>query len=221
MNLDESIDQLERFVAQVRQSSLIDEKTNLGSALALRQEERSVNEGNSPFTVLVFGDLNDFKNLNDEHGHEAGDVAIAEAGKAVAKIVEDLNGKAFRVSGDEFVILIDQPSIDSFLSASESLGSITFLHYAKELKTSMSFGYVLSDGKLSLSELQERAEIACQHAKLEGDGECVQWSETIKSNPLVRKTERCEVCGARTTCNIPQVNAPKKLTCCPSCGSAF
>lgn len=221
MNLDESIDQLERFVAQVRQSSLIDDKTNLGSALALRQEERSVNEGKSPFSVLVFGDLNDFKNLNDEHGHDAGDVAIAEAGKAIAKIVADLNGKAFRVSGDEFVILIDQSSLNSFLLASESLGSIAFLHYEQELKTSTSFGYVLSDGKSSLSELKERAEIACQHAKLEGDGKCVEWSEAIKSNPLIRRTARCEACGARTTCNIPQIKAPKKLISCPSCGTAF
>ena len=120
MNLDESIDQLERFVRDVRQSSLIDDKTTLGSALALRQEERIINEGNAFLTIVVFGDLNDFKHLNDEHGHEAGDVAISEVGKKIHKIVvEDLRGKAFRLSGDEFVILVDANAIDAFLTASQ------------------------------------------------------------------------------------------------------
>jgi len=220
MNLDEAIEQLERFVRDVRQSSLIDEKTRLGSALALRQEERLINDGKGYFDIVVFGDLNDFKHLNDEHGHEAGDVAISEVGKTIRKIVvEDLKGKAFRLSGDEFVILLDPQSIDDFISASNSLTNVVFSHDEKELKTSMSFGYALSDRKTSFSELQERAELACQHAKVRGDGRCVEWSDTIKSNPLIRMTARCEKCGARISCNIPKVNAPHELKWCASCGA--
>src|SRR5213080_3506143 len=181
MNLDEAIDQLERFVGDVRQSSLIDDKTNLASALALRQEERLINDGKSVFNVVVFGDLNDFKHLNDEHGHEAGDVAINEVGKAISNVLENLTAKAYRLSGDEFIILLEQDSVSGFLSASSSLANVTFSHDEKELKISMSLGYVLSDGKSSLSELQERAEVACQHAKLQGEGTCVEWSGAIES----------------------------------------
>jgi hypothetical protein len=36
MNLDEAIEGLERFVAELRQAALTDDKTRLGSALALR-----------------------------------------------------------------------------------------------------------------------------------------------------------------------------------------
>ncbi|SRR6266498_3610093 len=67
MSLDESIERLERLIAEVRQASLTDDKTTLGSALALRQEERLINEGTSEFGVVVFGDLNDFKQLNEHH----------------------------------------------------------------------------------------------------------------------------------------------------------
>ena len=221
MNLDEAIDQLERFVGDVRQSSLIDDKTNLASALALRQEERLINDGKSVFNVVVFGDLNDFKHLNDEHGHEAGDVAINEVGKAISNVLENLTAKAYRLSGDEFIILLEQDSVSGFLSASSSLANVTFSHDEKELKISMSLGYVLSDGKSSLSELQERAEVACQHAKLQGEGTCVEWSGAIESNPLVRRTARCEKCGARIICNIPKLGAPQHLICCPSCGAVF
>jgi GGDEF domain-containing protein len=64
MSLEESIERLERLIAEVRQASLTDDKTTLGSALALRQEENLINEGTSEFGVVVFGDLNNFKQLN-------------------------------------------------------------------------------------------------------------------------------------------------------------
>jgi GGDEF domain-containing protein len=66
MSLDEAISRLETVIAEVRQASLIDEKTALGSALALRNQERLINDGTSDFDVIVFGDLNDFKRLNDD-----------------------------------------------------------------------------------------------------------------------------------------------------------
>jgi GGDEF domain-containing protein len=88
MSLDESIERLERLIAEVRQASLTDDKTTLGSALALRQEERLINEGTSEFGVVVFGDLNDFKQLNDDHSHEAGDVAINSVGQTIHKILK-------------------------------------------------------------------------------------------------------------------------------------
>lgn len=223
MTLDESIERLERLIAEVRQASLTDDKTTLGSALALRQEERLINEGTSEFGVVVFGDLNDFKQLNDDHSHEAGDVAINSVGQIIHKIaIEDLQARAFRQSGDEFVVLLRQDSVKDFLSVVASLGSIEFSHKGQELKTAMSLGYALSDGKTSFSDLLERAEAACQNAKALGAGECVEWTEDFKLNPLVRKTGKCRKCsGARISWSGPKQIAPANLTCCPGCGEAL
>ncbi len=58
---------------------------------------------NVPMAVIVI-DLNDLKKINDTQGHTAGDVAISE----VAKIIKGISGKAYkayRVGGDEFMIL--------------------------------------------------------------------------------------------------------------------
>lgn len=218
MNLDEAIEQLQKITAQVRQASLTDEKTKLGSALALRHEESLINEGTSEFNIVVFGDLNDFKHLNDVYGHEAGNVAISEAGETIQKIIiEALQARAFRPSGDEFVILLKQRMIEEFLSATPSFGNIVFLYKEKELRTAMSFGYAVSDGKTSFSDLLERAESACQHAKVQGDGACVEWTEDIKLNPLVRLPGRCLKCGAKIICNVPANNAPVKIVRCPCC----
>lgn len=161
MSLDEAIGRLEKLIAEVRQASLIDDMTPLGSLLALRQEGRLINAGLSKFSVVVFGDLNDFKNLNDEFGHEAGNIAIRSVGETLQETIAKANqGMAFRQSGDEFVILLKQESLQEFLSGARSFAKIHFSHKQEKLSTAMSFGYSLSDGKTSFEDLLERAEIA-------------------------------------------------------------
>jgi diguanylate cyclase (GGDEF)-like protein len=222
MSLDEAIGQLEKLVAEIRRVSITDDKTKLGNALALEQEGRLISEGASQFDVIVFGDLNDFKHLNDEYGHNAGDVAINKVGETIHKIVvEDLHAKAYRQSGDEFVILLTQDLLESFLSTTPSLGNITFSYNEQELRTAMSLGYVRSDGKTGFNDLLGRAEVACQYAKAQGDGACAEWSDDIKHNPLVRRTGRCQKCRARISCNVPEQNAPTELKVCPCCGESL
>lgn len=219
MSLDEAIERLETLVAEIKRVSFTDDKTSLGSALALRQEGRLISEGASEFNVVVFGDLDDFKHLNEEHGYEAGDVAIHNVGETIHKIVvDDLKAKGFRKSGDEFVILLKQDLLESFLSAASSFGNISFSHKEEELRTAMSIGYAVSDGKTSFDDLLKRAEDACKHAKAQSDGACVEWTEGIEINPLVRRSGSCQKCGARISCNLPERNAPPELKFCPCCG---
>ncbi|MFD2706911.1 GGDEF domain-containing protein [Salibacterium lacus] len=55
----------------------------------------------------IFGvlDLDDFKTVNDQYGHEAGDVIIQRAGAALSNVVDD-KGAAGRIGGDEFVMFL-------------------------------------------------------------------------------------------------------------------
>lgn len=69
MNLDIAIEQLLEAASKVRAKSFADDKTPLGNALALSREKALINIGQSEFDVIVFGDLNDFKHLNDTHTH--------------------------------------------------------------------------------------------------------------------------------------------------------
>ncbi len=218
MNLDEAIEGLEKLVAEVKKASLIDDKTSLGSALALRQEGRLINEGMSDFDVIAFGDLNDFKHLNDLHGHDAGDVAINKVGEIIRKfVIENLEGKAFRKSGDEFVILLKQNQIENFLSVVPFLLRIGFSYNRKPLETQLSLGYVLNDRKSSFEDLLGRAEVACQLAKAKDEAVCMEWTTSIYHNPLVRISGRCRKCGSRISCNVPKENAPVALRSCPCC----
>lgn len=222
MSLDEPLERLEKLVAEIRQASLTDDMTTLGNALALRREGRMLNAGSSDTYAVVFGDLNDFKHINDEHGHNAGDVALNKVGEVVSKVViERFKAKAFRKSGDEFVMLFQGDLIDEFLSAPSSFNDILFSYNEKDLRTSMSLGCARSDGKTSFDDLLERAEVACQYAKSQDDSTCVEWSKNSDQTSLVRLQGRCPKCSARITCNVTMLNAPLNLKLCPCCGNAL
>ena len=222
MNLDEAILQLEEIVSQIRQATFADDKTALGNSLALSREISLIEVGQSDFNIIVFGDLNDFKALNDIHGHEAGDIAIRQVGETIQKqFIEELGAKAFRQSGDEFVILLKQESLKDFQTKVSIFESIPFSHKGKSLETKMSFGFVISDGKTDFSDLMERAETACRIAKNQGNGVCIKWDETVEQDSFKEFRHNCRQCGSINKCNVPKRRKPEKLEFCSFCGERF
>jgi diguanylate cyclase (GGDEF)-like protein len=74
---------------------------------------------NMPASVVYF-DLNDFKNLNDNFGHAAGDTALLHVGALLSANVResDLVG---RLGGDEFGVILANANEDVALKKAESL----------------------------------------------------------------------------------------------------
>ena len=60
---------------------------------------------------VIFFDLDDFKGINDQFGHLAGDLALKRTGAAIAGAVRDVDVAA-RLAGDEFVTLLFDTSED-------------------------------------------------------------------------------------------------------------
>lgn len=57
-------------------------------------------------TAILFTDLDDFKSVNDLHGHAVGDSVLAAVAARLAKVVRN-DDLLVRFSGDEFVILCE------------------------------------------------------------------------------------------------------------------
>lgn len=86
---------------------------------AARQEvERSRRYGR-PLTVAYL-DCDDFKVVNDRHGHEVGDCLLRRVAAAMREGLRTLDVSA-RVGGDEFVLLLPETATDEVLDTLERL----------------------------------------------------------------------------------------------------
>ncbi len=102
---------LARSFADMQRRLLTDPLTGLANreALIRRVEDRIVQQRRRgdprPFAVL-FIDINHFKEINDEFGHDMGDAVLQELGRRLASAVrtDDL---VARFAGDEFLVMLE------------------------------------------------------------------------------------------------------------------
>ena len=102
------------LVRQLEEEANTDSKTGLLNAAAWDIEaDRAVRrierlEGNA--TVLLL-DLDNFKQVNDEHGHLVGDQVLVAVAEAIRDVVRD-DDLVGRFGGEEFVVLLPAPDGD-------------------------------------------------------------------------------------------------------------
>ena len=106
--LEASRTRLRDLYEMARVDSLRDALTGLGNHRAFQEEfdRRLDNARTSGASLsLVLLDLDDFKTVNDEGGHAAGDEALARFARTIRGILRPVD-LAFRVGGDEFALLL-------------------------------------------------------------------------------------------------------------------
>jgi diguanylate cyclase (GGDEF)-like protein/PAS domain S-box-containing protein len=138
----------------------------------LQQALRLARRQHQPL-ALMFMDLDHFKQINDRHGHDAGDELL----KAVAQRVRGAvraSDTVCRLGGDEFVVLLPQveAALDAERVARHILSEVSRpyrLGALPELQVSFSIGIAVfpEDGE-DEATLMRRADTAMYQAKREG-----------------------------------------------------
>ena len=121
---------------------------------------------------ILFLDLDDFKKVNDTHGHGEGDKLLIEAANRINLSVTSAD-IVCRFGGDEFLILLNE---NTSLELAQELAKSILKSFQKPIKINSSLFYVtcsigiamLEDELIQASELISRADIAMYEAKGNG-----------------------------------------------------
>ena len=125
---------------QIRQLAFFDHLTQLPNRRLLTDrlsQAVAVSKRSNCFAALLFLDLDNFKPLNDRHGHAVGDLLLMEAAARLMNCVREVDTVA-RFGGDEFVVLLTE------LNESEAESMAQSAVVAEKIRTSLSRPYSLT-----------------------------------------------------------------------------
>lgn len=140
--------------------------------------------------MLFFIDLDNFKNINDSFGHNAGDELLTAISNGLKKLLQDSDA-ACRLGGDEFVLIAKRDKkFDTNKLADKLLEVITTPYYVfgTTIRMTGSVGIAISpnDGKV-FDEISKRADIAMYKSKQLGKNRYSYFSSHLQEETL-RKT---------------------------------
>lgn len=132
--------------------------------------------------VILF-DMDNFKDVNDEHGHSTGDAVLCHVAGILQSVVGD-KGLVARIGGDEFLVTVSQPEGSKEM---EELGHeiLTKLHEpalidTHKIRVAGSMGLVLAAAaKIGVTELINRADMALYAAKRAGRGRFAWYTDAL------------------------------------------
>jgi len=133
--------------------------------------------------ALAYLDLDHFKPVNDEHGHETGDEVLIEIGRRIEAAVREQDVVA-RLGGDEFVVIL--PRIGSSLSlrplAERLLATIRrpVMACGAECVVDASIGFSVFDPETDdARSLLVKADVAMYAAKSDPDHSWLVWTSAL------------------------------------------
>lgn len=140
----------------------------------------TMRQKSSPVSLLFF-DLDHFKKINDEFGHQVGDGHLAKMAGVLRKVIREDVDFAFRFGGDEFAVVIfaDYPhACDKAKQVLEMMENKVSIGVAAINKD--------TDDELSLEEFIRRADDALYEAKRRGRGRHVVETCASQANGTCR-----------------------------------
>jgi diguanylate cyclase (GGDEF)-like protein/PAS domain S-box-containing protein len=141
--------------------------TGLINRRTLETQLRSLMHDGTPF-ALVVADLDNFKQLNDTHGHEAGDRSLRVFAQATLQSLRDLDLVA-RWGGEEFVIAMPNIDCEQAVVVLERVrANLALAHQGGHAPFTASFGVTDSTKGESLQELIQLADVGLYMSKAAG-----------------------------------------------------
>jgi diguanylate cyclase (GGDEF)-like protein/PAS domain S-box-containing protein len=174
---------------QLRLQALFDPLTGLANRAFFHEQLEhavSIRTENEPGTAVVFIDLDQFKQINDQYGHSVGDEVLAILGARLKTVIRAGDSVA-RLGGDEFAVLLTsvREPAEPAIVAERLLEQITApIDVAgRQLLLTASIGIALGS---TGAELLKQADAAMYRAKSNGDADYAFYDDELDQAALNR-----------------------------------
>jgi len=115
-------------LTQLPNRRMLDDRMNQAMATSKRSGR---------YCALMFLDLDNFKPLNDLHGHAVGDMLLIEVARRISSCVREMDTVA-RFGGDEFVVMLSELDVDKESSIAQAR------IVAEKIRTILAIPYVMT-----------------------------------------------------------------------------
>ncbi len=134
---------------------------------------------------LMMIDIDHFKDLNDTEGHLMGDQALIAVAEELQRNIRRKSDFVFRYGGEEFVILLHNPTPSSIHSLADAIlkgvRQVTYTYPKEKSRTiTVSIGGTIwdSDSPITMNEMIKEADSSMYRVKRNGrNGCCFAWEE--------------------------------------------
>ncbi|MCB9497057.1 MAG: GGDEF domain-containing protein [Fibrobacteria bacterium] len=169
------LESLKAELAHTRKEMAIDGLTRLYNRASLDEHLRNIHaiavlSGRSACLLMI--DLDHFKNVNDTHGHQAGDAVLKSVADLLAKSFPRRGDFVARYGGEEFVVVLseDDVSTGTMLATRllERCRQLVVAWEGVEIQVRLSVGVAGFEGDGEVGDWLARADEAMYQAKEEG-----------------------------------------------------
>lgn len=215
--------------AETARQAAIDELTGVFNRrffdAAIEREAKQAMRRNREFSLLIL-DIDNFKKINDTHGHTTGDAVISALGKLLKRSIRSEDTPC-RIGGEEFAVLLPETGIDGAMVVSEKIRSEFSKLKIASTDLSLSGGLATFPGDAAgAAELIDRADQMLYFAKYSGKNRIICYSQNkrrhirfpfewelsvVKNNGSAGKTRSQDVSIEGISFEIDEVAEPGEL----------
>jgi diguanylate cyclase (GGDEF)-like protein len=136
----------------------------------LAEEGSRYKRNQKPFSIII-ADIDDFKKVNDTHGHDCGDFVIKRTAQTLADSVRDIDSVG-RWGGEEFLILLPETGVEGAVVLAERIqknvrGSV-WSYNQFQITIGLTLGIATFDEETDLDLVVKKADRALYDGKRKG-----------------------------------------------------
>jgi diguanylate cyclase (GGDEF)-like protein len=159
------------LVERQHKANIVDPLTGVANRRGLEGVIEAHDNGTRRIGAIIMIDLDHFKRVNDQHGHDVGDVVLVRAAQTVSQHIENV-GEIVRLGGEEFAVLV----YDSHRQATQHLAYLLRTAIAglnvpapsETISVTASLGIALVEKDEKIRAAMRRADTALYAAKKGG-----------------------------------------------------